>query len=927
MRNVYPLVFLDGPLPEVKPHVTSLHDNRTQIHDPLHYMQDLHDSDTLAYIRSEQKHFGLIESKFDLKHARGRLWAELDAKIVVTSREGGFDKGEERIGDYVYFTRVVPGNDPNAIGFYRKKFGQVDLLGEELINPLALQQHFGYRTCSIGVCRVSEDQRYLAYTLSIEGGDRYICHVRSIDNASLFHVIRGRNIVGIEFGSSNYLFYTESNELNRPCCVMMQEIRPGILPSPTSIYHDEDERFFVDVRKTKDNAFLTITSDGKSEGSVWVIPASYPVIPHPLRSLFPADAGPVELMGKCGGWNWLEHYHDHFIRVTSDHGPNFRVVYLRDEVALKHREQAEWKELVPHRADVQIADVDIFEGRLVLYETHFSFDRIHHIRIVRLDDEATASAQKEQDKDKDDSNSSSNDEKKEETHHFREESTAERMKRLHVLDQAAQRSRQEDVLLHFPPLSVVTPGLNKNFHQSSMSFMYSSITQPSRDCVFSFRSTLTAAQARRAPPESLFTQRQSEQFTPWDYMWPYTLYRDICTSADGAVVPLTICQRRDAFVHEATDFEEPPNHPRHCLIYVYGAYGEVPAMHFQLAPYLWLLRRRWTVVFAHVRGGGECPGWASQGRHAHKTQSVDDLIACCEHVVQMGYTTPDKLVALGSSAGCVPIAAAMNQRGSDLFGTALMRSPFLDVVHTMLDTSLPLSVAEQQDWGNPRACASEATMMQKYDPYSNVNDRVVYPAMFISACLDDERVPAWNALKYVAKLRQQRRRQGVDPVERPLVLRLRSRGGHGYWNSMEQICDELAFLCSQLDVEGAGKALNDMDMMTHMHNLTATGMMDHDDQQKVFLKWDNWERERIDYYMKLNRFDWEPNFRKIKAEKEPFFWVPNEEELDQHKVDAMFAARARDGRERDRADGVHTGSCGKPVGRNYCNAQQHGTSP
>ncbi|CCW71229.1 unnamed protein product [Phytomonas sp. Hart1] len=875
LRNTYPLPVLDGPLPKEVPESFILHDEK-QKRDSFRYMEDLFDHDTLQYVKKEMLHFSLLSAKFDLKHTKGRLWAELDAKVVVTTREGGYDKGEERIGDYIYFTRVVPGHDPNAIGFYRKKVGEADLLAEELINPVLLQQHFGYNDCSIGICRVSEDGRYLAYTLSIEGGDRYICHIRSIDNASLFHVIRGNNIVGIEFGSGNNFFFTDSNQLNRPHRVIMQEIRPGILEPPRELYCDDDEQFFVDVRKTKDGKFITITSDSKVNGSVLILPASYPTIPTELNRFFP-DGKPVEVAGKKG-WNWLEHYHGYFVMVTSDKGSNFRVVYTRNEIALKYGVNAEWKELIPHRSDLQISDIDIFDGQLVLYESHYSFERINHIRIIKLDC---------------------------------------------GIEAAARASREDDLILHFPPLTSVTPGLNRNFVQSSMAFVYSSIIQPSRDCVFNFNSEMTAEKAKLCSADALFTQRQSEQFTPWDYMWPYSMYRDLCVSEDGTEIPITICQRKDAFVQEMTDFEPQPNSPKHCLIYVYGSYGEVPSMHFQLAPYMWMIRRRWTVAFAHVRGGGELHGWSEGGKGPNKIKTTQDFIACCEHMVKMGYTKPELMVAAGNSAGCVPIAAAMNMRGCGLFGNVLMRSPFLDIINTMIDPDLPLSLAERDDWGDPLNNKVDLALLQNYDPYYNLNSRVTYPGMMISACLDDDRVPVWNALKYVAKLRHQRKLKGVDPVAQPLVLRLRSNGGHYHWGSIENICEEIAFLCSQLDLEGPGKTLNDMDVMTQMHNLTTVGIMDHDDQQKVFLKWDNWERERIDYHVKLHSFSWEPNFRKVKAEKEPFFWVPTDSELNQKKVDEMLKSKEREAQESSRAGGK-VGNFGKVAGRNMYSEEKKG---
>lgn len=354
LRNKYPMPFLDGPLPLMQsvtahpseanaaataegsptnaanvstgaqepldsasknqnnkmPHTN--HHNKNTKADAFRYMEDLFDRETQQYIKMEMRHKSLVDAKFDLKHSRARIWAELDAKVVVTTREGGFDKGEERIGDYIYFTRSVPGaRDSSAIGFYRKKVGEVDLLGEELINPVLLQQHFGYKDCTVGICRVSQDGRYLAYTLSVEGGDRYICHVRSIDNASLFHVIRGRNIVSVEFGSGNTFYYTESNELNRPYRVMMQEIRPGLLTPAVEVYREEEENFFVDVRKTKDEAYMVFTSDSKSKGNAFVVPASYPIIPTHLKQFFP-DGKPVCIADKEQR-NWVEHYDHHFI--------------------------------------------------------------------------------------------------------------------------------------------------------------------------------------------------------------------------------------------------------------------------------------------------------------------------------------------------------------------------------------------------------------------------------------------------------------------------------------------------------------------------------------------------------------------------------------------------------------------------------------
>ncbi|RNF03649.1 oligopeptidase B-like protein [Trypanosoma rangeli] len=176
---------------------------------------------------------------------------------------------------------------------------------------------------TLEICRVSEDGKYLAYTFSVAGGDGYICHMRSMDNAGLFHVICGRTIVSIEFGSGNQFYFTESNDLSRPQTVIMQEIRPGIFPPPVELYCEDEEQFFVDVHKTKDNAYIIITFDSKMKSSALVLPASFPKIPRELQAFFRNGRpvgdcweGELELAGALrrslyhgGGRPWFESPH------------------------------------------------------------------------------------------------------------------------------------------------------------------------------------------------------------------------------------------------------------------------------------------------------------------------------------------------------------------------------------------------------------------------------------------------------------------------------------------------------------------------------------------------------------------------------------------------------------------------------------------
>jgi protease II len=606
---------------------------------------------------------------------------------------------------------------------------------------------------------------------------------------------------------------------------MMQSINPGILPEPEEIYRDDDENFFVDIRKTKDNAFLAITSDSKHAGNVQVVPASWPAVPAALKPFF-REGRPVEVAGK-DAWGWLEHHGGCFIMVTSSgNSPNYRIVYAREEMVLRHGRGAEWHDLVPHRSDVQITDVDIFKTHFCVFENVYGFDKAQQMRVIDL----TKGVEK------------------------------------------AKGEREKDGILHFPQMSYLTPGLNKNYNQDTINFVFSSIVQPSRDCVFNFNSAHTASEMQRMAPLSIYTQRQHENLTPWDYMWPMAMYKEVCTSHDGTQVPLTICQKRDLYVDEITEYDPSANTPRLCMVYVYGSYGEVPALHFQLAPYMWLVRRRWVIAFAHVRGGGEKAGWAEEGKGRKKINSVHDFVACCQFLIEQGYTSADRLVAVGNSAGAVPIAAAANMHGTKLFSFALLRAPFLDIINTMTNPELPLSLAEREDWGDPLNNAEDLDALLEYDPYHNINSNVTYPGMIISTCLDDDRVPPWNAIKYVAKLREVRSMQNVDPLNAQLILRCEHTGGHNHWGNMLPLAEEMAYLIHHFDMPGVHCKTDDLDVMQQMHNYFHTGVMDHDDAQNTFLKWDNWEREKIDFVSKMHTMKHEPNFRALKAQKEAYYW-------------------------------------------------------
>lgn len=272
-------------------------------------------------------------------------------------------------------------------------------------------------------------------------------------------------------------------------------------------------------------------------------------------------------------------------------------------------------------------------------------------------------------------------------------------------------------------------------------------------------------------------------FDPEDYvaerMW--------ATSPDGTRVPASLVRRRDAPL------------PAPLLLYGYGAY-EIPTDPWFSHARVSLLDRGAVFAIAHVRGGGELGrSWYEDGKLAAKENTFTDFIAVAEHLVAEGYTTPDLLAARGGSAGGLLVGAVVNRR-PDLFAAVVAEVPFVDVVTTMLDESLPLTVIEWEEWGNP-SLPAEYAWMRRYSPYDNVR-AASYPAMLVTAGLNDPRVSYWEPAKWVARLRTTATTRG------PLLLKTEMGAGHGgpsgRYDAWRDESFVMAFLLDRWGLAGTG---------------------------------------------------------------------------------------------------------------------------
>lgn len=252
----------------------------------------------------------------------------------------------------------------------------------------------------------------------------------------------------------------------------------------------------------------------------------------------------------------------------------------------------------------------------------------------------------------------------------------------------------------------------------------------------------------------------------------YESRRIWATAVDGTQIPISLVARKDCF-----------GKPAPLYLYGYGAYGHSLDPWFSHAR-LSLLDRGFVFAIAHVRGGGDLgEAWYRAGKLEHKANTFEDFIACAEKLVADGYTTPQRLAISGGSAGGLLIGAVLNLR-PELFGAAVAEVPFVDVLNTMLNADLPLTVTEYDEWGDPNQ-PDVHERIKGYAPYENVRAQA-YPALLAVAGYNDSRVQYWEAAKWVAKLRASKTDDNL------LLLKTEFGAGHGGMSGRYQALRDVA---------------------------------------------------------------------------------------------------------------------------------------
>ena len=296
------------------------------------------------------------------------------------------------------------------------------------------------------------------------------------------------------------------------------------------------------------------------------------------------------------------------------------------------------------------------------------------------------------------------------------------------------------------PTYDASPGVNAEFDTTTLRFAYTSPLTP--QSTFDLDVATGARTLLKEKPVRGYDRTKYESARVW------------ATAKDGTRVPISLVF--------------PKGHPRDgkapLFLHGYGSYGISYDASFS-SNWLSFVDRGWAVGIAHVRGGGELGRkWKNDGKFGNKMNTFTDFIACAEHLVSEGWTAPDRLAITGGSAGGLLMGAVLNMR-PELFAAAVAAVPFVDVVNTMLDETIPLTVIEWEEWGNPNEPGPFKTM-KAYSPYDNVTAQA-YPHMLILAGLNDPRVQYWEPAKWTAKLR------ATKTDDHHLLLKTNMGAGHG----------------------------------------------------------------------------------------------------------------------------------------------------
>jgi oligopeptidase B len=755
------------PVARRDPTPTTLHG--VTLEDDYRWMRDKNSPEVLAYLNGENAYTSAVMAP--TAELQAKLYAEMLSHIKETDESVPY-----RLGDWFYSTRTVEGSQYPI--HCRRAAADRDL--QSAFDPTQPEQVIldvnwlaeGKPFMAVGGMAISPDGNLLAYSTDSTGFRQYTLHIRDLRSGQDLPDTAERVGSFSWAADARTLFYSTEDETTKRHDHIFRHTVGASATDDVVVFHEQDERFNVGIGKTRDGLYLMIEAGSHTTNEYRFLAANDP-------------NGDFELLAPR--MDDQEYYPDHraspgaapaqpglFYIRTNDTGKNFRMVTA--PVATPGREH--WTELIPLDPEHPLEDFDLFQSFAVT------------------------------------------------THRKQGLPTLEVLRFTDALDAASEPgSPLPSVPTLAPPLSIdfpepaysAAPHINRVFATPVFRYSYTSLVSP--PSVYEYN---VAAENYAVPIGQ--SQLLKQQEVPGDFdstrYASERIWIDAPESAEAFLdngvapssasggnasehrtvkIPISIVYRRDTFDRDGTN---------PLYVYGYGSYGYPLPLGFSPSRFS-LLDRGVVMAYAHIRGGGELgDAWHDAGKMQLKRNTFTDFIAATEELVQQKFGDPARVAIEGGSAGGLLMGAVVNIAARSgkpsLFSVVVSHVPFVDVMNTMLDASLPLTVAEYEEWGNPNEPEAFATMLS-YSPYENLDvfntsdgKPTPIPAMLIKTSLNDSQVMYWEPAKYVAKLRT------FKTNETPLLFHINMEAGHGgasgRYDYLKEIAFDYAFLLTQLGV-------------------------------------------------------------------------------------------------------------------------------
>lgn len=674
----------EPPIAKIIPKITELHAEKQL--DNYAWLREKENPETIAYLNAENAYTDAMTAH--LKTFEESLYKEMLARIKETDMSVPIKRGE-----YYYYTRTEASKQ---YSYFCRKYRSLESPEEMLLDQNALAEGKDY--LDVGLLQISDDHNLLAYSVDETGYRQYKLYFKNLKTGEWLKDDVGF-IVSFQWASDNQtFFYTIEDEAKRSYRLYRRTLGDA---TGELIYEEPDALYSVYTSRSHDRQFIFLNIRSKTTSETRFVKSAAPKSDFQMIH-------PRENEHKYS----VEHRNGEFYILSNKNAKNYRLL----TAPVSNPSEKNWKELIAHRPDALIEDVEVFLQHLVLS--------------------------------------------------VRENGLTE----FEVLNFSTQETKR----IKFPePTYLAYSESNPEFEATKFRYNYQSLVSPPSVYEYDMNSG-----------ESVLLKQQ-EVLGGYDPSM-YKSERLWATATDGTKVPISIVYKKE--------FKRDGNAPM--LLYGYGSYGFAIGASFSSSR-LALLNRGVAFAIAHIRGGNDLgEQWHDAGKMMNKKNTFTDFIACAEHLFKEKYTSPSRLAIEGGSAGGLLIGAVLNMR-PDICHFAHLAVPFVDVVNTMLDESLPLTVGEFLEWGNPKV-KTEYDYIKSYCPYSNL-ERKNYPNILVTTSFNDSQVGYWEPAKYTAKLR------ALKTDNNKLLFKINMNAGHsgasGRYDYLKELAFEYCMILSMLGIE------------------------------------------------------------------------------------------------------------------------------